>query len=110
MKKTILTLAALLLIAAAPVYGADAPRLKYDIKEFGDLPQGMNFGEPAGIAVNSKGHVYVFHRGNTQGPVYGSIAAQLLEFDQDGKYVGEIGHNSYGFGFAHTVKVDKDDN
>lgn len=108
MKKAILTLAALLM--TAPAYAVDAPRLKYTITEFGDLPAGMNFGEPAGIATNSKGHVYVFHRGNTQGPVYGSIAAQLLEFDADGKYVGEIGHNSYGFGFAHTVKVDKDDN
>ncbi len=108
MKKAILTLAALLL--TAPAYAVDAPRLKYTITEFGDLPAGMNFGEPAGIATNSKGHVYVFHRGNTSGPVYGSIAAQLLEFDADGKYVGEIGHNSYGFGFAHTVKVDKDDN
>ena len=41
---------------------------------------------------------------------YGPKAAQLLEFDANGKYLREIGHNLYGFGFAHTVRVDKDDN
>src|SRR4029077_14449837 len=104
-------LAALLLNAAAPVYAAtDAPRLNVTVTRFGTLPTGMNFGEPAGVAVDSKHNVYVFSRGNTQGPVYGSIAAQLLEFDSNGKYLREIGHNSYGFGFAHTVRIDKDDN
>ena len=111
MKKTLVALAALMLSAAAPVYATtDVPRLNTTITKFGNLPTGMNFGEPAGVATDSKGHVYVFSRGNTQGPVYGSIAAQLLEFDANGKFMREIGHNSYGFGFAHTVKIDKNDN
>ena len=110
MKKTLLALAALLLCAAAPVRAADAPVLNAEFKDFLQMPDGMYIGEAAGVAVNSKGHVFVFSRGNTQGPVYGSIAAQLLEFDANGKYVREIGHNLYGFGFAHTVRVDKDDN
>jgi hypothetical protein len=110
MKKTLVALAALMLSAAAPVFAADAPRLNTTVTEFGDLPANMSFGEPAGVAVNSKGHVFVFSRGNTTGPVYGSIAAQLLEFDANGKYIREIGHNSYGFGFAHTVRIDKYDN
>jgi hypothetical protein len=111
MKKSLVALAALMLSAAAPVYATtDAPRLNVTVTQFGDLPTGMYLGEAAGVAVNSKGHVFVFSRGNTQGPVYGSIAAQLLEFDANGKYVREIGHNSYGFGFAHTVRIDKDDN
>ncbi len=37
-------------------------------------------------------------------------AAQLLEFDADGKFMREIGHNLYAWSFAHSVKVDKDDN
>ena len=37
-------------------------------------------------------------------------AAQLLEFGPDGKYLREIGHNLYAWSFAHTVRVDKDDN
>jgi hypothetical protein len=111
MKKSLFALAALLLSAAAPVHATtDVPRLNVTVTEFGDLPANMAFGEPAGVAVNSKGHVFVFSRGNTQGPVYGSIAAQLFEFDANGKYIREIGHNSYGFGFAHTVRIDKDDN
>ena len=39
-----------------------------------------------------------------------AAAAQLLEFDADGKFMREIGHNLYAWSFAHSVKVDKDDN
>jgi hypothetical protein len=74
------------------------------------LPVGWNFGEASGVAVNSKGHVFVFSRGNTSGPAYGAAAAQLLEFDETGKYVREIGHGLYAWSFAHTVKVDRHDN
>ena len=74
------------------------------------LPLGWNFGEAAGVAVNSKGHVFVFSRGNTSGPAYGAAAAQLLEFDQNGKYVREIGRGLYAWSFAHTVKIDRYDN
>ena len=34
------------------------------------LPHNMYFGEASGVAVNSKGHVYVLSRGNTTGPAY----------------------------------------
>src|SRR5947208_9820788 len=74
------------------------------------LPKDLYLGEVAGVAVNSKGHIFVFHRGNTNGPAYAAAAAQLLEFDQDGKFVREIGKNLYGWSFAHTVRVDKEDN
>ena len=57
-----------------------------------------------------QGHVFVFSRGNTTGPAYAAAAAQLLEFDANGKYLREIGHNLYAWSFAHTVKVDKEDN
>ena len=33
-----------------------------------------------------------------------------MEFGPDGKYIREIGHNLYAWSFAHTVRVDKDDN
>src|SRR6202050_3560897 len=74
------------------------------------LPSGMNFGEGAGVAVNSKKHVFVFTRGNSTGPAYSATAAQLLEFGPDGKYIREIGRNLYAWSFAHAVRVDKDDN
>jgi DNA-binding beta-propeller fold protein YncE len=34
----------------------------------------------------------------------------LFEFDQNGVFVKEFGVGSYGFSFAHAVRVDKDDN
>lgn len=78
--------------------------------DFLKLPPDMYLGEVAGVAVNSKGHVFVLSRGNTTGPAYGAAAAQLLEFDADGKYIREIGHNLYAWSFAHAVKVDQQDN
>jgi 6-bladed beta-propeller len=54
--------------------------------------------------------VFVFSRGNTAGPAYGAAAAQLLEFDRNGKYLREIGKNLYAWSFAHAVRVDPEDN
>ena len=78
--------------------------------DFFKLPPELYFGEVAGVAVNSKGHVFVFSRGGTSGPAYGAAAAQLLEFDAAGNYVREIGHHLYAWSFAHAVKIDKEDN
>ncbi|HST00817.1 MAG TPA: hypothetical protein VLJ84_04085, partial [Usitatibacter sp.] len=47
------------------------------------LPRDTYFGEVTGVAVNSKGNVFVFSRGNTTGPAYAAAAAQLLEFGPD---------------------------
>src|SRR5271163_4762852 len=87
------------------------PEIPFDsVPDFLKLPSDLYLGEAAGVAVNSKGHVFVFSRGNSTGPAYGAAAAQLLEFGPDGTYVREIGHNLYAWSFAHAVKVDKDDN
>jgi streptogramin lyase len=80
------------------------------VPDFLKLPADLYLGEVAGVAVNSKGHVFVFSRGSTSGPAYGAAAAQLLEFAADGKFVREIGHNLYAWSFAHSVKVDREDN
>jgi DNA-binding beta-propeller fold protein YncE len=74
------------------------------------LPADIHFGETAGVAVNSQGHIFVFNRGNSTGPAYGATAAQVLEFDKDGKYIREIGHNLYAWSYAHAVRVDSQDN
>jgi len=65
------------------------------------LPEHVYLGEAAGVAVNSKGHIFVFSRGGH---------TQLLEFDRDGSFTRTIGDDLYGFVFAHTVRVDKDGN
>ena len=60
--------------------------------------------------MNSQGHVFAFSRGSTAGPAYAAAAAQLLEFGPDGQFIREIGHNLYAWSFAHSVKVDAQDN
>jgi streptogramin lyase len=105
-------LIALVLLGVAPAFAQQpVAEIPYTADaEFLKLPADFNLGEAAGVAVNSKGHVFVFHRGNTTGPAFGATAAQLLEFDKDGKYLREIGHNLYAFSYAHTVRIDRDDN
>src|SRR5215510_10131693 len=88
-----------------------ATEIPFDsVDNFFKLPPDLYFGEGAGVAVNSKGHVFVFTRGNVSGPAFGATAAILLEFGPDGKYIREIGHNLYAWAYAHTVRVDRDDN
>ncbi len=90
---------------------ASVPVIPYrSVADFLKMPSDVYFGEVSGVAVNSKGHVFVFSRGNTTGPAYGAAAAQLLEFGADGKFIREIGHNLYAWSFAHTVKIDSQDN
>jgi len=74
------------------------------------MPADVHFGEIAGVAVNSKGHLFVFSRGNSTGPAYMATASQLLEFDPKGKFVREIGKNLYAWSYAHAVRIDKQDN
>ena len=92
-------------------FAQNVPEIPFDGDvNFLKLPDNLYLGEPSGVAVNSKKHIFVFNRGNSTGPAYGATAAQLLEFDQTGKFVREIGKNLYAWSFAHDVRVDKDDN
>jgi DNA-binding beta-propeller fold protein YncE len=100
-----------LLCAASSLPAQQPPEIPFDsVPDFLKLPVDLYFGEVAGVALNSKGHVFVFSRGNTTGPAYAAAAAQLLEFDSNGKFLREIGHHLYGWSYAHAVKVDRDDN
>jgi DNA-binding beta-propeller fold protein YncE len=100
------------LAAAGPAFAqTPVPEIPFDsVPNPLKLPPNMYFGEVSGVAVNSNGHVFAFSRGNTTGPAYGAAAAQLLEFDADGQFLREIGHNLYAWSFAHTVKIDAADN
>ncbi len=99
------------LLAGAAFAQAPVPEIPFEsVPDFLKLPDDLYLGEAAGVAVNSKGHVFVFSRGSTTGPAYGAAAAQILEFDADGRYVREIGHNLYAWSFAHVIRIDKDDN
>src|SRR3954470_16054359 len=109
MKRSLL---AVLFTLSAYSYAQDSvPVIRFDsVPDPVKMPKDMYLGEVAGVAVNSKGHVFVFSRGNTNGPAYGAAAAQLLEFDRNGKFIREIGKNLYAWSYAHVVRIDKDDN
>jgi DNA-binding beta-propeller fold protein YncE len=94
-------LATLLAAATAfPCYSEESiPKLTYEaLPDFFQLPSGDHFVEVAGVAVNSKGHIYVFHRGKHP----------LMEFDASGKFLRSIADDL--FVTAHTVRVDPEDN
>jgi len=80
----------------------NVPEIPYDsVANFLKMPAGLYMGEAMGVATNSKGHVFVYTR---------SALTRLFEFDQNGNYVREIGEGNYGFEFAHSVRVDPQDN
>src|SRR6202158_5189626 len=80
----------------------NVPEIPYtSVPNFLKLPAGEYLGESVGVATNSKGHTFVYHR---------SATTRLFEFDQNGNFAKEIGKGYYGFEFAHSVRVDAQDN
>src|SRR6202163_4938782 len=109
MKRCLASFSALaLLLCAGPALAQlkakaqNVPEIPYDsVPNFLKLPPGEYLGESVAVATNSKGHIFVYHRrANTR----------LFEFDQNGNFLKEIGKGYYGFEFAHSVRVDVDDN
>jgi hypothetical protein len=73
----------------------NVPQIPYEsVPDFLKLPPDIHLGEAAGVAVNSKGHIFVYSRsGSSLGPAYGNAASQLLEFTPEGDFLREIGKN-----------------
>ncbi len=89
-------------LAQSKAKATNVKEISYDsVANFFKLPPDQYFGEGIGIATNSKGHVFVYTR---------SGDTKILEFDQSGNFVKEIGKGSYGLEFAHTIRVDSQDN
>ena len=105
-------LIALMLLAAPPAFAQqNVPSIAFDsVPNPVKLPHNMYFGEVSGVALNSKGHIFVLSRGNTSGPAYAAAATQLLEFDAKGNFIGEMGKNLYAWSFGHTVRIDRGQN
>jgi sugar lactone lactonase YvrE len=89
-------------LAQTKAKAQNVPEIPYEsVPNYLKLPAGLYLGEAMGVATNSKGHLFVYTR---------SANTRLFEFDQNGKYVREIGEGNYGFEFAHSVRVDPEDN
>src|SRR5690349_9565143 len=71
------------------------------VPNFFKNPPGIYTGENMGIATNSKGNIYIYHRANE---------TRLFEYTPNGNFIREIGRGNYGFAFAHSVRVDAQDN
>src|ERR1700689_1487718 len=88
----------LLMSVTALAQQPSVPEIPYEsVPDLLKLPPDLYLGEAAGVALNSKGHIFVYTR---------SRQTRLFEFDRDGKFLGEIGKDLYGFDFAHVVRVD----
>jgi len=108
MRRSLIWLVGLGLVAAAPVLAqkkatiTGVPEIPFTtVPNFLKLPSGEYIGEAVAVATNSKGHTFVFHRSDHN---------RMFEFDAAGKFLKEIGSGFSGFEFAHSVRVDKDDN
>jgi hypothetical protein len=111
------------LLAAALIAGiqanaqGQAPEIRFDSAANAlQLPAGLYLGEVGGVATNSRGDIFVYTRtghpfvsiGTARPFAHGG--SRLFEFDPSGKFIREIGKDSYGFMFAAQVRVDPNDN
>jgi 6-bladed beta-propeller len=112
MKKTLL----LGVLLGASLAAQAIPELAYDAADILKLPDHIHLGEAAGVATNSKGHIFVYTRTGAASATVGTsrtfykAGSRLLEFDQTGRYLREIGSGLYGLNFAQQVRVDPQDN
>src|SRR5215813_12974274 len=114
MKKMSKLLIGLLLASSVAVSGQSPREIAFDANaDFLQLP---SYGEVAGVATNSRGHVFVYTRtghgvatlGDERTFYHGG--SRLFQFDQTGKFVKEIGQGVYAINFAQQVRVDPQDN
>jgi len=111
-----------LLLTAAVIAGVSAnaqtaPEIRFDsVPDALQLPPDIYLGEVGGVATNSHGDIFVYTRtghptisiGTARPFAHGG--SRLFQFDRNGKFVREIGKNSYGFMFAAQVRIDPNDN
>ena len=105
------------LIAASLFAQNSAPEIKFDsVANAVQLPSGLYLGEVAGVATNSKGDIFVYTRTGHPTVTIGTMrpfahgGSRMFQFDRTGKYVREIGKDTYGFMAAAQVRVDPSDN
>lgn len=105
------------LLAGMAAAQSPVPQIAFDsVADPLKFPENIHMGEAAGVATNSKGDVFVYTRtghptlslGTARPFAHGG--SRLFQFDKSGKFVREIGKDSYGFLVAQQVRVDPRDN
>src|ERR1700676_4908847 len=109
-------LAVALLSGISGVAQSPVPEISFDSADTLKFPANIHLGEAAGVATNSKGDLFVYTRtghptislGTSRPFAHGG--SRLYQFDRTGKFVREIGQDSYAFLVAQQVRVDPQDN
>ncbi|HET6144929.1 MAG TPA: peptidyl-alpha-hydroxyglycine alpha-amidating lyase family protein [Candidatus Acidoferrales bacterium] len=110
--------AAIVLIASPLFAQISVPEIAFDsAPNLLKMPDNIVLGEAVGVATNSKGHIFVYTRDGLLAYSVGTsrqfgrgAAARLYEFDEKGNFMREIGKGTYAQAFAHTVRIDPQDN
>src|SRR5438552_13133238 len=118
MKRFLPLLVVAALLAALPAAAQNAvPQIAFDsVANPLTLPDDIYLGEIGGVAANSKGDIFVYTRTGHPTVSLGTArpfahgGSRLFQFDRNGKFVRELGQNSYGFIFAQQVRIDPQDN
>lgn len=89
-----------------------APDIPFDAQDVIKMPVDLYLGEVAGVALNSRKHIFVYTRtGADDGAtILEPRMARIFEFNADGSFLKEIGRNLYSKAWAHAVRVDREDN
>ena len=105
------------MLTAALLAQGEAPEINFDsLPNHLQLPAGIYLGEVGGVATNSHGDVFVYTRTGHPTVTIGTArpfahgGSRLMEFDRNGRFVREIGKESYGFMVAEQIRVDPGDN
>jgi DNA-binding beta-propeller fold protein YncE len=117
MKRFLLALLAATCVSALPAFAQTASEIAFDaVTNPLSLPDDIYLGEVGGVATNSKGDIFVYTRTGHPTVSIGTArpfahgGSRLLQFDRGGKFVREIGKDSYAFLFAQQVRIDSQDN
>jgi DNA-binding beta-propeller fold protein YncE len=117
MKRFLPLLLAATVLAGFPASAQNAvPEIKYDATDPLTLPADVYLGETAGVATNSRGEIFVYTRtGHPTVSLGGARAfahggSRLFKFASNGRYMGEIGKDSYGMMYAQQLRIDPQDN
>src|SRR3981189_2030092 len=70
------------------------------VEDFLKIPSDMIMAEAVGVAINSKGHIFILNRGNHP----------VLEFSAEGDFLRSFGGGSSRFRVPHSIRFDSQDN